>query len=299
MPKALPSDSLSTHERRRSVLKLKDIRIRDPFILTDKEQGCYYMYGTTALEEGSTRAGSTFSVYKSYDLESFDGPKVVFDGSRSGLAADKDYWAAEVHKYRGRYYLFGSCKADGKCRGTYIFVSDTPDGDFVPLSSEPITPHGWECLDGTLVIEDGRPYMVFCHEWVQIGDGEIYALELSDDLSRPIGEPILLFRASENPDVEPIPGHPSSYVTDGPFLYREGERIVMIWSSLGQGRYLVLRAESDNVRGPWIQRESAFDFDGGHAMLFDRLDGERMIALHSPNTTGHERAVFLEYLQRK
>lgn len=274
--------------------KREEIRIRDPFILTDHKNDCYYMYGTTSLEEGSTRAGSTFSVYKSYDLESFCEPKVIFDGRENGFWADRDYWAAEVHEYRGRYYLFGSCKADGKCRATHVFVSDIPDGRFVPLTTEPITPHGWECLDGTLVIEDGRPYIVFCREWVQVGDGEIYALELSEDLTEPIGDPFLLFRASESPDVEPIPGHQASYVTDGPFLYREDGRLKMIWSSLGQGRYLVLGAESDSIRGNWVQKGSVFDFDGGHAMIFDRLDGTRTLALHSPNETGLERAVFLE-----
>ena len=35
------------------MIKRQDLRIRDPFILTDKENGCYYMYGTTDLEEHS------------------------------------------------------------------------------------------------------------------------------------------------------------------------------------------------------------------------------------------------------
>jgi hypothetical protein len=26
-------------------------------------------------------------------------------------------------------------------------------------------------LDGTLWVEDGVPYMIFCHEWIQITDG--------------------------------------------------------------------------------------------------------------------------------
>ena len=279
--------------------KLKDIRIRDPFILTDRKNNCYYMYGTTSLEDGSIRAGNSFSVYKSYDLEDFCEPKVVFDGSTSDFWADRDFWAPEVHEYLGRYYLFGSCKAEGRHRATHIFVSDTPDGSFVPLTSEPLTPKEWDCLDGTLFVENGTPYMVFCHEWVQIGDGEMCALELSEDLTRAVGEPIVLFRASDNSDVGSVPGHNAAYVTDGPFLYREDGKVKMIWSSLGLGRYLVLGAESDSIREPWSQRGSVFDFDGGHAMLFDRLDGKRMIALHSPNIAGLERAAFLEYPHRK
>ena len=274
---------------------ISEIRIRDPFIVPDKEHGCYYMYGTTALCEGSLRAGDTFTVYKSEDLEHFSEGKVIFDGSAVGFWANRDFWAPEVHIYNGKYYLFGSCKAEGKCRATHIFVSDTPDGTFVPVSPEPPTPKDWECLDGTLLVENGVPYMVFCHEWVQVGDGEICAIPLSDDLSHAVGDPIFLFRASDNKDVTCMKNRPGSFVTDGPFFYRADGKLKMIWSSYSLGRYLVLEAESETLAGPWEHRGSRFDFDGGHAMLFERLDGKRMISLHSPNKAGLERAMFLPF----
>ena len=277
------------------MLKKEDIRIRDPFILTDRENNCYYMYGTTALNDGSLAARSSFSVYKSYDLESFEEPKVVVDGEKLGLWATRDYWAAEVHVYGGKYYLFGSMKSDTAHRATMIFVCDTPDGKFVPVSENPPTPADWECLDGTLYVEDGVPYMVFCHEWIQVGDGEMCAIQLSEDLTEAVGEPFLLFKATDNPDVGPHRGVEGHYVTDGPFFYHENGKINMIWSSHGLGRYLVLEAESDSLRGPWKQKGSKYDMDGGHAMLFERLDGKRMISLHSPNKTGLERAAFFEY----
>ena len=274
--------------------KREEIRIRDPFILTDHENGCYYMYGTTALECGTLRAKNTFSVYKTYDLENFSDPITVFDGGRIGFWADKDFWAPEVHKYNGKYYLFGSCKADGKCRATHILVCDTPDGEYLPVSDKPITPEGWECLDGTLYIEDGTPYIVFCHEWLQVKDGEIWAMELSCDLTHAVSEPFMLFRASDNPNVSELEPGSGNYVTDGPFLYREDDRLRMIWSSFYKGRYLVLDAESDSIRGEWTHGGSRFDFDGGHAMIFTDLDGKRKISLHSPNKTNFERAVFYE-----
>ena len=276
------------------MLKRDEIRIRDPFILTDKEAGCYYMYGTTNLVDGSLVAYPKFSVYKSYDLESFEEPRVIFDGAEYGFWADRDFWAAEVHKYNGRYYLFGSCKAEGKCRTTEIFVSDTPDGMYVPVSKNNITPEGWECLDGTLWVEGGKPYMVFSHEWVQVRDGEIWAVELSDDLSSPVGEPFKLFSASDNPNVSALDGMSGCYVTDGPFLYREDEKVKMIWSSFYEGRYLVLEAESELLHSEWRHGGSRFDFDGGHAMTFTTLDGKRMISLHAPNRAGFECAQFYE-----
>ena len=274
----------------------EDIRIRDPFILTDKENGCYYMYGTTALQTGSIDAKMTFSVYKTTDLENFSEPKVIFDGEKIGFWGTRDYWAPEVHKYNGKYYLFGSFKAEDKCRATQILVCDTPDGTFVPVSGAPATPENWECLDGTFLVEDGKPYIVFCHEWLQVKDGEIWAMPLTDDLSASAGEPFMLFRASDAPDVTEIRGNGSgNYVTDGPFFYRENGKLKMIWSSFFKGRYVVLSAESDGIRGEWKHNGSLFDFDGGHAMIFETLNGERTISLHSPNTAGLERPFFAKF----
>lgn len=277
------------------MLKKEDIRIRDPFIYTDKENGCYYMYGTTALTGGTFDTERTFAVYKTADLESFEDAKLIFDGSKIGFWADKNYWSPEMHKYNGKYYLFASFKADGKCRATQILVCDTPDGTFVPLSDKPATPEDWECLDGTLWVEDGVPYIVFCHEWLQVKDGEIWAQALTADLSAPVGEPFMLFKASDAKDVNELQKGTGNYVTDGPFFYKEDGKLNMIWSSFLDGRYVVLKAQSDSIKGKWSHLGSQLDFDGGHAMLFETLDGERMISLHSPNTSPLEKAFFAKF----
>lgn len=276
------------------MLKREEIRIRDPFILTDKENKCYYMYGTTDLEKDCLQARNTFSVYKSYDLESFEDGKVVLDGGKLGFWADKDYWAPEVHLYNGKYYLFGSCIADGKNRCTQIFVCDTPDGEFKPLSDTARTPVDWVCLDGTFYIENGVPYMVFSREWIQVLDGEIWAVELTPDLTGTVGEPFKLFSASEAKDVTEFENIKGAYITDGPFMYRENGKLRMMWSSFNEGRYVVLLAESDSIKGKWMHLGSQFDFCGGHGMLFEDLEGKRMISLHSPNTANYERAQFFE-----
>lgn len=277
------------------MIKRENLRIRDPFIVPDKEAGCYYMFGTIDVCESSYHTRPRFSVCKTFDLENFEEPKVIFDGEKAGYWAENDYWAPEVHKYKGKFYLFGSGKSKDRRRGTSIFVCDTVDGEYKPLSNGPITPPEWECLDGTFYVENGVPYMVFCHEWVQVKDGEIWAVELTPDLSAPAGEPFLLFKASEA--IGLTAHRPDCYVTDGPFMYKEDGKLKMIWSSLNNRRYVVLKAESDNgsVYGKWIHKGSKFDFDGGHAMIFETLEGKRMISLHSPNKTNFERAAFYEF----
>ena len=277
------------------MLKREEIRIRDPFILTDRENKCYYMYGTTALEEHSLQAKNSFTMYKSYDLEEFENGKVVLDGGKIGFWADRDYWAPEVHRYNGKYYLFGSCIAEGENRCTQIFVSDSAEGEFVPLSDKARTPKDWVCLDGTLYVENGVPYMVFSREWIQVKDGEMWAMELSKDLSEPVGEPFKLFSASEAKGVTEFGGIKGAYITDGPFMFWENGKLRMMWSSFYEERYVVLLAESDSIKGKWTHLGSQFDFCGGHGMLFEDLNGKRMISLHSPNTADLERAHFFEY----
>ena len=191
--------------------------------------------------------------------------------------------------------MFATFKPEEGPRGTGVLVCDTPDGTFTPWSDGMVTPVDWSSLDGTFYVEGGRPYMVFCHEWVQTGNGEIWAVELSRDLSHSVGDPFMLFKASDNPNVSELDGREGCYVTDGPFLYHDGEKLRMIWSSFYLGRYLVLEAETDSIHGKWIHGGSRFDFDGGHAMLFTSLEGKRTVSLHSPNLAGLERATFYDF----
>jgi len=272
-------------------MKASEINIRDPFVLTVPEKGLYYMYGTRGPGVWDTCSG--FDVYKSCDLENWSEPVSVFE-KYDDFWATHQFWAPEVHYYHGRYYMFASFKSPTARRGTQILVSDTPDGKFVPLTKEPITPREWECLDGTLYVSpDGRPYIVFSHEWVQCTDGCIYSMALTDDLTAPVGEPKLLFRASEPPFA--ISGA-QRYVTDGPFLYRgETGRLYMLWSTMAATGYVqaVAVSESGDIEGPWHHDHPLlFERDGGHGMIFRDLSGNLKLALHRPNKNPYERPVF-------
>ena len=67
-----------------------------------------------------------------------------------------------------------------------------------------------------------RPYMVYCHEWLQNWDGTIEKIELKPDLSGSICKGKLLFKASASPwSREVIEGDTlPNRVTDGPYLFR-------------------------------------------------------------------------------
>lgn len=273
-------------------LRTEQIHVRDPFVLPVGEK--YYLYGT----RGGTCWGkaSGFDVYESTDLEHWTGPKAIFTKTED-FWSDMNYWAPEVHAFGGKYYLFASFKSEDECRGTQILVCDTPDGTFKPLSDRPVTPRDWECLDGTLYVSpEGKPWIVFCHEWVQVKDGEICAMPLTDDLSAAAGEPIELFKASQAAGwIRPV-NDKGDYVTDGPFMHRcEDGTLRMIWSSFGELGYTqaVARSESGDITGPWVHEEDLLmEKDGGHGMIFRDLSGDLRLVLHSPNKTPLERPKF-------
>ena len=266
----------------------REINIRDPFVLC--ENGTYYMYGTRAKDFGMRTGG--FDVYVGTDLENWSAPQAVFDSAKYGMN-DGSNWAPEVHRYGGLYYMFATFTQPNGRRGTYSLVSEGPVGPFRPNSEKPLTPEEWESLDGTLWVENGKPYLVFCHEHVQILNGTVCIVELSQDLARAVSEPTLLFYGS---DAYGVPENPDGrYVTDGPFLHRaKNGTLFMIWSTCPPAGYYqgLCVSESGRVAGPWTQLPPLYTKDGGHGMLFRDLAGELRLTLHSPNRSLYERPVF-------
>lgn len=282
-------------------MRLSEIQMRDPFVLADAATSTYYLYGTTDKDPWKA-PGVGFEAYQSTDLVHWEGPTRIFSPPK-GFWATHNFWAPECHLYQGNYYLFASFKSKDRCRGTQILKSTSPLGPFEPISDGPVTPEGWECLDGTLHVDEaGNPWMVFCHEWVQVNDGEICVMPLSADLKSAIGEPVLLFRGSAALWTASLPrrdgtGIVDAKVTDGPFLHRgEDGSLMMLWSSKGEAGYAMgwASSESGSVMGPWRQHpEALITADGGHGMIFQSLEGALYVTYHAPNNTPMERPIFV------
>jgi hypothetical protein len=285
-------------------MKKSEIQIRDPFVLPIKEEGRYILFGSTDVNIWSG-PGSGFDCFASHDLENWEGPIPAFRPPES-FWANTQFWAPECHIWNGRYYLFASFALDGKQRGTQILVSAQPEGPYVIHSDGPVTPREWECLDGTLHVgANGRPWMVFCHEWVQVEDGEMCAIPLSDDLKSPIGKPNLLFHASDAAWSKPFEanGRYQNRVTDGPFLYRMCDgQLLMLWSTMGYEGYAMGYAisQSGGILGPWAQSQRPiYSKDGGHGMLFRDFTGKIRMTLHHPNNSPDERPVWFEVIEEE
>lgn len=270
-------------------IPIDSIRLSDPCILADKASGLYYMTGTGGL------------LWKSSDLHIWEGPYVVAQTDpESWMGPRPMIWAAELHRYKGKYYYFATftnrnVKIDTVAgnvierRASHVLVSDKPEGPYVPMADPTYLPADKPTLDGTFWVDtDGKPYMVFCHEWLQNWNGTIEKIELKPDLSGSVGESTILFRAKDSPwsrerDEQGNVG--PNKVTDGPYLFRTGSgRLGMIWTSWIYDVYAqgVAYSESGNLDGPWIQEpELITPPNFGHGMLFETLDGKTLMSVHS------------------
>src|SRR5574344_1428812 len=240
---------------------LDSISLSDPCILADKKTNMYYMTGTGGL------------LWKSKDLKLWDGPfSVVKTNPESWMGRNPMIWAAELHAYKGKYYYFATFTnrevkietVQGNVierRASHVLVSDKPDGPYKPMKDPTYLPANKPTLDGTFWVENGKPYMVYCYEWLQNWNGTIEKIALKPDLSGSIGKGKVLFRASDSPwsrEKDAEGNIKPNKVTDGPYLFRTGTgRLGMIWTSWVYDVYTqgVAYSKSGNLDGPWVQEK--------------------------------------------
>ncbi|WP_454293634.1 family 43 glycosylhydrolase [Salana multivorans] len=285
---------------------LATVPCHDPYVLPVAD-------GATGAEYPAPE-GTGVLAWWSPDLLTWGSPRLVFTVPRDSWADPAAApWAPEVHEWDGRYVLATTLHHPGDTlppvrqrgtrltlshadhdrytfapsrRGTVLAVADDPSGPFElldPTASH--TPRDFMALDGTLTRDEhGRPWLVYAHERVQIINGTIEAVPLEEEL-RPAGEPVHLFRASEDSwfarpgAVVPSTQALAPYVTDGPQLMRlPGGGLGMLWASyrtepgFESGEYVETQAisRSGSLLGPWEQSEVLVAGNAGHGMLFRR-----------------------------
>lgn len=274
-------------------IPLDSIQLSDPFILADEESETYYLTGTGGL------------LWKSKDLKKWNGPyNYIKIDTTSWMGSTPMIWAPELHKYNNKYYCITTftntktiietnpARYDVPRRSVHILVANKPEGPYQPINSNNYLPEEWATLDGTLWVENDKPYLVFSHDWMQLVDGAIKYVQLTQDLSEIDGDIHSLFNASEalwSRDMQAIgeltygkalTGH----VSDGPFVFRTHTgKLGMLWSSWGEQRYAqgVAYSESGSINGPWKQIDTPINrYNSGHAMIFRTLNGEPMMIMH-------------------
>lgn len=266
-----------------------DIGLSDPFIMADARSQQYYMTGTGG------------GLWKSSDLEvwTYLGFPLQFNEA-AWMGASPQVWASEIHCIDGKYYNFSTLTngnitidSDGHPRrAVHIMSSTLPEGKYTLISGGDATyvPAEKTTLDASYFEDtDGKRYLIYCHEWIQNGNGTVEYIELKPDMKGTVGEGVVMTRAHDAT-------WNTSPVTDGPYLFRtQTGRLGMIWTSWHGGRYVqgVAYSSTGKMNGPWVHEPLPITPDNyGHGMLFRTFEGQLLMSIHSHRTIDESRQIW-------
>ena len=266
-----------------------DIGLSDPFIMADARSQQYYMTGTGG------------GLWKSSDLEvwTYLGFPLQFNEA-AWMGASPQVWASEIHCIDGKYYNFSTLTngnitidSDGHPRrAVHIMSSTLPEGKYTLISGGDATyvPAEKTTLDASYFEDtDGKRYLIYCHEWIQNGNGTIEYIELKPDMKGTVGEGVVMTRAHDAT-------WNTSPVTDGPYLFRtQTGRLGMIWTSWHGDRYVqgVAYSSTGKLNGPWKHEPLPITPDNyGHGMLFRTFEGQLLMSIHSHRTIDESRQIW-------
>lgn len=248
----------------------------DPFIL--RENGLYYLY--------ATNNGTGFSAATSADLVHWtDIGQIAF---MADLAGDRNFWAPEVYRYRGRFYLFYS--VDGHLA---VAAADSPAGPFKKETDGYLLER--DAIDGHVFFDDdGKIYLYVVH----FGEGNhLWVYELNDDL------------LSVKPDSGvklSVPEGKEGRINEGPAVLKHNGYYYLTYSGedYQSVNYDVFCMVSKNPKGPFTRVDynpvlcaDTYIHGTGHHCFVASPDGsELFIAYHCHNTLTqiHPRALCID-----
>lgn len=258
------------------------VEFGDPYILDDGN-GTYYMYGTGG------GAVDGFAAYSSTDLINWKPEGQVYTGNTENSWTEKWFWAPEVYKRNGKYYIFFS--AQWKENPTNeeenfmigVAVADKPTGPFIELHDGPIFNPGYPIIDANVLFDkSGKTYLYYsraCYKhpvesevanWAkeqglynEVEESWVYGVELKSDFSGVIGEPQLLLRPPVSMDDQQAEWESRSVTsreinrrwTEGSFIFeRNGTYYIMYSANYYAGKnYAVGYATGNSPLGPFTK----------------------------------------------
>lgn len=262
-----------------------DIKFGDPYIIYDDDTDRYYMYGTGGVERG-------FEAYSSKDLKTWESEGQVYTADQQRGWGTKDFWAPEVYKIDGKFYIFYSAHWKENPNDELenykigVAVSDSPVGPFMDMTGKPLFDPGYPIIDANVYFADnGKMYLYYsrcCYkhpveseisDWArtnkmfdEIEESWVYGVELSPDFSGVIGEPVLLLRPPLKMSDKQAEWESRSVTskeinrrwTEGSYLFKHGERYYMMYSAnhFAGENYAVGYATSADPLGPFVKSMS-------------------------------------------
>jgi len=253
----------------------------DPFIARDGST--FYVCGTQNSKNG-------FQIMKSQDLVHWDPLPAIGKPEWS----DGQYWAPEVYKWKGMWYLLFAAKDRiSQKRDLAISVGDRPDGPFKFLSklvlgtSENSGSDDNGAIDANLYVERGKPYLLYIRE---SKPRSVKMIALSPDLSKTIGEAQVLIGVDRQIE---------QGILDAPTLIKRKGTYFLFYSSgwfqssKKDANYQVWAATSKSLWGPYTKPSEPVlkgipdqIYSPGHQCLIELPSGEWWMGYHGWDASG-------------
>ena len=261
-----------------SNLKQVQLRLADPTIFLD-DDGTYYLYGTSS--------DNGFEVYKSTDLDTWQGPcgnaaggYCLVKGSSFG---DKWFWAPQVFK-RGDTYYMAYCANEQLA----IATSTSPAGPFRQKQLAQI-PAGFREIDPFIYFDDdGKTYIYHVRE---VDCNAIWVAEMNDDMTQ-INEKTATLCIKANTEGWENTSRSSWSVAEGPTVVKLDGTYYLFYScnSYESPDYAVGVATATSPTGPWTKPDASIinktiigQNGTGHGDLFKDKDGQWQYVFHTHN----------------
>lgn len=254
----------------------------DPYVLPDAD-GRYYMYGTG----GGAKNG--FAAYSSGDMVNWKYEGQVYTASGPNAWGIHSFWAPEVYRSNGKYYMFYS--AQWKVNPTNelenfrigVAVANKPSGPFTDISIKPLFDPGYPVIDANVFVDsNGKAYLYYsrcCYKhavqsevaaWAkqqglynEIEESWIYGIELKPDFSGTIGKPVLLLRPPGSMKDKQAEWESRSVTskevnrrwTEGSVTFKHNNRYYIMYSAnhFAGENYAVGYATSKSPLGPFVK----------------------------------------------
>lgn len=257
-----------------------NVKLGDPYIIYDDNMDTYYMYGTGGVENG-------FMAYSSKDLQEWKSEGQVYSVDQENSWGTKDFWAPEVYKINGKFYMFYSAHWKENPNNEFenykigVAVADHATGPFIDMTGKPIFDPGYPIIDANVYFsEDGKLYLYYsrcCYKhpvesqiskWAkkqnlyqEIEESWVYGVELTSDFSGVIGCPKLLLRPPLKMNDTQAEWESRSVTskeinrrwTEGSYIFKHSDLYYMMYSAnhFAGENYAVGYATSKHPLGPF------------------------------------------------